>query len=249
MSLPEAWSCKRTVKASTYARPERTQLPAAPFAPFTCPVKLRLQLLYMTKLSFIPGCALLIALVGCSESTDNAKKAEKPPEPVTGESALWKMYQTARTWASDAQILRMNSIELPEVPSVPGKAAAWEVMLTSADKGRRRSYTYSVIEAQGNLHQGAFAGLEEPWSGPGDQSSPFLIAAVKIDSDAAYKTAKTKAGDYEKKNPNKPITFLLERTRRFPDPAWRVIWGNSVSTSDFSVYVDASTGEYLETLH
>ena len=45
-----------------------------------------------------------------------------------------------------------------------------------------------------------------------------------------------------------PVTFLLEFTKRFPNPAWRVIWGESVGTSDFSIFVDATTGEYLETM-
>jgi len=40
----------------------------------------------------------------------------------------------------------------------------------------------------------------------------------------------------------------LERTNKHPDPAWRIIWGESVGTSNFSVLIDASTGEYLETL-
>src|SRR5438876_151399 len=33
-----------------------------------------------------------------------------------------------------------------------------------------------------------------------------------------------------------------------PDLTWRVIWGDSVGTSNFSVFVDATTGEYLETM-
>ena len=48
--------------------------------------------------------------------------------------------------------------------------------------------------------------------------------------------------DYVKKNPDTPIMILLEHTNRHPDLAWRIIWGTSVSTSNFSVYVDASTG-------
>ena len=75
------------------------------------------------------------------------------------------------------------------------------------------------------------------------------MLAVKIDTDAAYKTALANGGaEYEKKNPGKPITFLLEKVAKHPDPVWRVIWGESVSQSNFSVYVDASTGEFREKL-
>ena len=78
------------------------------------------------------------------------------------------------------------------------------------------------------------------------------MAAIKIDTAAAYKTAMetphSHAAEYDKKNPGKPITILLERTTKHPDPAWRIIWGESAGTSNFSVLIDASTGEYLETL-
>jgi hypothetical protein len=203
----------------------------------------------MRKFSLMPGCALFLILTACSEPPKTAEKKEPEKlEPATGQAALWKMYQVARSWAPDAEVLRMDSVHLTEVPEVRGKAGAWQATFTSAAKGRARSYTYSVVEAQGNLHKGVFAGLEEGWTGPQGATQPFLILAVKIDTDAAYRTALGKAADYEKKSPGKPITLLLEKDKKFPNPVWRVIWGESVGTSDFSVYVDASLGAYLETM-
>ena len=157
------------------------------------------------------------------------------------------MFNMARAWGPDAQVLQLNSIDLPDVKRERGKAAAWQATFVSQQLGRKRSYTYSVVEAEGNLHKGVFAGLEESWSGA-RVATPFLIAALKTDSDEVYRTALAKAADYEKKNPDKPISFLLEKTEQFPDPAWRVIWGESVGTSNFSVFVDASTGKYLQTM-
>ncbi|MBZ5582820.1 MAG: hypothetical protein LAQ30_11585 [Acidobacteriia bacterium] len=208
----------------------------------------------MKKHLLTPFCAFLITLAACSEATDTTarKEAEKPPEPVTGQSALYKMYQVARTWDREAEVLKMNSIPLADVAPVPGKAAAWEATFTSAAKGKKRSWTYSVIESEGNLHKGVFGGLEESWSGSGGQTSPFLAIACKKDTDEALATARAKgvrAEEYDRKNPGKIISFVLEKIRKYPDPVWRVIWGESVSTSDYSVYVDASTGGYLETLH
>ena len=202
----------------------------------------------MRKLSSILGCALLLILTGCSEQPQPAEKKEppKPAEPVTGQVALYRMYQMARSWASDLQVLKMSSIHLLEVPSVPGEAGAWEATCTSASKGRARSYTYSVVESQGNLHQGAFAGQEEDLNA---QAQSFLIAAVKVDTDAAYKTALAKAADYDKKNPHLTISMLLEKDKQYPNPVWRMIWGESVGTAGLSVFIDASTGEFLETLH
>jgi hypothetical protein len=204
------------------------------------------------KTLFPLSCALLL-LTSCSESPTGPaakKEPEKPPEAIAGQSALYKMYQVARNWAGDAQVLKMNTIALSEVPDVPrGKAAAWQATFTSASRNQARSYTYSIVESQGNLHKGVFAGLEEGWSGPHGVTAPFPIMAVKIETDTAYQTALKQGEDYDKKNPGKPISFLLEKENKFPDPVWRVIWGESVGTSNFSVIIDASTGDYKEKLH
>jgi hypothetical protein len=206
----------------------------------------------MKQLTLALSCALALMLAGCSSETPTrtqAKKAEeKPPEPVTGRDALYSMYRSARSWGADAQILKLGSIPVPGVKPEPGKAGAWQVTFVSPSKARARSWTFSVVEGEGNLHKGPFAGLEEGWSGPRGVTKPFIIAAVKIDTDAAYQTAmkQKQAIEYDKKNPGKPIVYLLESTSKHPDPAWRVLWGESVGTSNFSVLVDASTGDFLE---
>jgi hypothetical protein len=208
---------------------------------------------HMRKLLF-PICgALLLALTSCSDTTQKTETKKEPEklEPATGQSALYKMYQMARSWGPDAQVLKMNSIRLTEMPDVPpGTAAAWEATFVSAARSQARSYTYSSVESQGNLHRGAFAGPEEGWSGARGNNQPFLMLAIKVDTDAAYKTALANGGaEYDKKNPGKPISFLLEKVTKHPDPVWRVIWGESPATSNFSVYVDATTGEFKEKLH
>jgi hypothetical protein len=194
--------------------------------------------------------AFFLLLAACSSEAPKPveKEKAKPAEPVTGRYAFNQMYITARAWSPDLQVLRLSSIPLTEVKSEAGKAGAWQALFVSERQGRARTYTYSVVESTGNLHQGVFASGEETYSGPRGQARPFSVQAIKIDSDAAYETALKKGAEYAKKHPNLAITFLLESTKRFPDPAWRVIWGESAGTSNFSIYVDASTGEYLETM-
>jgi hypothetical protein len=208
----------------------------------------------MSKLSIFPAIALLAILTACSDTTaPTVKKEPVKLEPVTGQSAVYKMYQMARSWAPDAQVVKAQSMHLSEVKDgAPGTAPAWQATFVSTAKGQSRSYTFSIVDGEGNLHKGAFAGPEAGWSGPTDMDAPSLMAAIKIDTDAAYKTAMetthSHAAEYDKKNPGKPITIMLERTSKHPDPAWRIIWGESAGTSNFSVLIDASTGEYLETL-
>jgi hypothetical protein len=193
---------------------------------------------------------LILFLSGCSDAPKTAeqKQAPKPPEVLTGRQAFQRMYPQARGWAPDAQPLQIRSVNLTQVKAEPGKAGAWQVVFVSPSRGKAKTYTYSAVESDGNLHEGVFGGLEEDYTARGD-SSPFDIVAIKVDSDEAYKTAVEKSAEYIKKNPGKPVTFQMELTRRFPDVTWRLIWGDSVNTSDYSVFVDGTTGKLLQIMH
>jgi hypothetical protein len=204
----------------------------------------------MKRIPFLAVCLGSLLWIGCSEpSSPVAKKEpEKPAEAVTGQSALYKMYQKARTWAGDAQVFKLNSIRVADVPAAPGKSGAWQASFASASLGKLQTFTYSVSEEE-NLHKGVFSSGQQSWSGSSGVNTAFDIRAVSIDSDAAYKTADKEAADYDQKHPNMPISFQLEKINQFTTPVWRVIWGESVGTSSFSVYVDASLGKYLEKMH
>ncbi len=181
-------------------------------------------------------------LSACSEAP--VKKApEKPPEPLTGQAGFYKTYPTARTWATDAQPLRVRSIELNSVKADYDKAPAWEVTYISEAKGRSRVFTWSAVEGEG-LHQGVFGSQEEAWR-PGGAEKPFPIQAFKIDTPEALKTAIAHSGTYFKDVMSKPHPkYVLEFIARYPDPSWRIYWGESVSTAEWSVFVDSVTGDY-----
>ncbi len=193
---------------------------------------------------------LILFLSACSDGpkTTEQKEPPKSPEVLTGREAFQRMYPQARGWAPDAQPLQISSLNLAQVKAAPGKAAVWQVIFVSLSRGKAKTYTYSAVEADGNLHEGVFGGLQEDYTPRGD-ASPFSISAIKVDSDEAYKTAAENSADYIKKNPDKPVIFLMELGKRFADVTWRVIWGNSVGTSDYSVFVDGTTGKFLERMH
>jgi len=50
------------------------------------------------------------------------------------------------------------------------------------------------------------------------------------------------------KHPGMPVHFLLEYTPRFPLPAWRVFWGETLGSSQYAVFIDCTSGKYLQTL-
>lgn len=193
-----------------------------------------------------PAC-LAAVLAACSSAPVAEKKTEPPPEPLTGQTALFRMYQVARTtWARDVMIERMTSMTVNGVPDPPpGKANAWQAVLVSPSSSNAKSYTYSIVEQLPDLHKGVFGGPQESPSG-----TPFLIAGVKTDTDAAYQTALGKLTKPDEKGiAGKPVLILLEMDRRYPNPVWRIVWGESLSRATVSVFVDAATGQYQSTMH
>ncbi len=187
----------------------------------------------------------MVLLSACSD--DGPPAAPQTHEPVSAQSAFRGMFVSARSWAPDAQPLRVAEIDVDEVKAKGGKAGAWEAIFVSQGRREIRRYIFSVVHRPArNLRGGINDEPAEPWSGSGG-SEPFLVQAFRTDSTAAYEIAMKHGRDYARKNPGAPVKFLLEKTRRFPGPAWRVYWGQSVSTSPYSVFVDAATGEYLAT--
>ncbi len=192
----------------------------------------------------------MLLLPACSSAPKSAPQKEpvKAPEALTGRQAFQRMYPQARIWAPDAQPLEIRSVNLAQVKAEKGKSGAWQVIFVSPSRGKSKMYTYSALEADGNLHAGVFGGIDAGYSARGP-AFPFEISAIKVDSDEAYQTAAAKSADYIQKNPDKPVMFLMELNKRFPDVTWRVIWGESEGTSDYSVFVDGTTGQYLERMH
>jgi hypothetical protein len=194
----------------------------------------------------LPAVAALLVLVSCSSGPTEVKKTEpKVVEPVTARKAFYLIYGAARMWAQDVMPLRVESMPVEGITPVDGKFGAWRVTFASQTKGKTKVFTYAVIEASASLHEGVFAVGEEAWGGPSPIAQPFYVQAFKVDSDAALKTAEEKSVEYLKKNPNKPMFMQLEFTKLYPETAWRVLWGDSVATSDHSIYVSAVSGAYL----
>jgi hypothetical protein len=152
------------------------------------------------------------------------------------------MYTSARAWAQDLQILHYSSINIPEVQHQDGKAPAWQVVFVSQALKMYRTYTFSVYEASATLHKGIFEEAPQFWPGTG---KPYVLEAVKVDTDKAWETALQHGKDYNSKNPKTPISYTLGMDKG-SDPDWRVIWGQSAGESSFSVLVDAASGDFIQ---
>jgi hypothetical protein len=184
-------------------------------------------------------------LAGCSDSpAPTIKKSEPSPAPVTGRQAFQYLYGSSRIWAPDSMPLTIRSLHAPGVTGSNGTAGAWEVVFVSPATARARTYTWSAVEAEG-LHKGVFPGQQETWHA-GGPNQPFSPALLKVDTPDALDAASKSAASYLSKPGDRPmVDYLLdfEAATRFPNPVWHVLWGGSVSSAEYSVIVDASTGK------
>jgi hypothetical protein len=193
------------------------------------------------------AAAAAILLAGCSEAPPPTKKAaEPPPAPISGRQAFQYVYGSSRLWASDSQPLTIRSINVADAPSEKGKAGAWEVVFISESNNRARTYTWSAVEAEG-LHKGVFPGPQESWR-TGGPDRPFSAAQLRVDTPEALEAASKAAAAYiGRPGKRPPVNFLLNYSpaSRFTNPVWRVLWGGSVSSAEYTVTVDATTGNVV----
>src|SRR5271168_3381651 len=104
----------------------------------------------------------VLLLSSCSD-TPKAAEQKQPPKPLeamTGRQAFQQMYPQARGWAPDAQPLQISSLNLAQVKAGEGKAGVWQVIFVSPSLRKAKTYTWSAVESEGNLHEGEFGRSE-----------------------------------------------------------------------------------------
>ena len=114
---------------------------------------------------------------------------------------------------------------------------SWTAIFVSPSLKEARTITYAAA----GEHKGTAISGGQPWYGGTPKSKAFLNSMFVVDSDAAFKTASDKAGDWLKKNPDKKVQMYLVSENRFANPVWYVIWGDATK-SGYVGFVDATTG-------
>jgi hypothetical protein len=206
------------------------------------------------RLQAVAALFAALLLTSCSQGPQTTLASTKPApettngaasaEPVSGKTAFWEMYKSAHAWAADMTPLSLESKTVPGAKNDAGKAAMWSATFGSLSKHEARTFSYAVAAHPPDIAKGITVGHAIPWGGPTHEALPFDSGDFKIDSDAAYKTAYTKAAAWVEKHPDKQATLTLGNASRFPAPVWYVLWGDK--KLGYAVFVNAKTGAVIK---
>jgi len=177
-------------------------------------------------------------MAGCSSEPSKPTTAETPkpkaPEAITGSSAFYKCYISARGWAQDAQPYRAES---PPTKGRDGKAGEWRVGFASPAQRSTKFYTW----ANGDISHGT----DDTYSPTNSSTQIFNVQFLKVDTDKAFAVAQQHGGEkLLEKEPDTPVFYVLDWNRQTNELLWHVIYGTDRETAKLRVAVNASTGDF-----
>ena len=180
-------------------------------------------------------------LAGCSSEPSKPAAAEasppKPPEAITGSSAFFKCYISARLWAPDAQPYRVESQPTTASKGRDGKAGEWRAEFASPSKHATRSFTWAAGDVSHSI--------EDSYSPANSSTQIFNVQFLKTDTDKALAIAQQHGGDkLLETEPETPILYVLDWNRQKSELLWHVIYGTDRDTAKLRVAVNASTGGF-----
>ncbi|MGH8459229.1 MAG: hypothetical protein ACRESV_07755, partial [Nevskiales bacterium] len=160
------------------------------------------------------GLLLLAVLAGCSSEAPKPAAESKPPKPAvkppkyeTGRVALQTLNVTAKSWAADAQPVRLESAYTKDAPAQQGKAGVWRATFASARSRGVKPYVWSGVTEEGAPERGVSGGPEDDFNPRNLSTQPFDIAFLKTDTDSAFKIAQEHGGKkILAKSPDTPVT-------------------------------------------
>jgi hypothetical protein len=200
-------------------------------------------------------CVALFLLASCSSNTKPerspgsqpvAKPSTKQAEYQTGRAALQKMYISARGWAGDAQLFRLQSQFTPDAPTSEGKAGLWRGSFASPSKRSMKMFVWSGLVGPDAPEQGVSFSAEDTWNPNNSSTRVFDLGFLKIDSDKAYEIAQKHGGEkLTAKDPKQPVLFALDWDAQKNQLVWHVIYGNSPDEAKLRVAINATSGEFL----
>ncbi len=203
----------------------------------------------------VVACVALLLLAACSSSNKTESSAESKPvtkpavkqaEYETGRTALQKMYISARGWAGDAQLFRLQSQFAPDAPTSEGRAGLWRGSFASPSKRMMKLFLWSGLVGEDAPDQGVTFSAEDSWNAGNSSTRVFDLGFLKVDSHQAYEVAQKHGGEkLITADPKQPVVFVLDWDAQKNELVWHVIYGNSADEAKLRIAVNATNGEFL----
>lgn len=189
----------------------------------------------------ILAAGLTIIMSACSSEPSkpdtSAKPQPKAPEAITGNSAFYKCYVSARGWAPDAQPYRAESGTSADFKGRDGKAGEWRAGFASPSQHAIKTYTWANADIS--------HGVDDTYSPSNSSTQIFNVQFLKTDTDKAFAIAQQHGGEkLLQKEPDTPVFYVVEWNRQENALLWHVIYGTDRETAKLRVAVNASTGEF-----
>jgi hypothetical protein len=202
-----------------------------------------------------PSLPILIAgvlcLAGCQsggpppEAGSQAPKS-KPTQTYSGREAFQRLYVSARGWAGDARPYRLESRPTSDANGQDGRAAVWRASFASAARGAIKTLVWSGSQAEGAPEPGITPGIEDTYNPANRATQVFELGFLKVDSGKALEVSKERGGArILRRNPEQPVSYILDWDVDRSVLTWHVIYGPSPSQAVLRVAVNAASGGYL----
>lgn len=172
-----------------------------------------------------------------------AQKAE--PALYTAQEAFTRLMGAARLWAADALPFHLESSLSSESSGMNGKSAIWRGLFISASRRSVKTFVCSGSRAAGAPPFG-ISSTSELAPDPSAAALAFQPFYLKTDSDKAFELAQLHGGaSLVKKDPNQPITYVLEWSPAQGVPLWYVIYGKDRRSAKGIGVINATTGTFV----
>ncbi len=202
--------------------------------------RLTTVLLATVALLFVASCNSTPSSPQGAKSAATAQKTEY----LTGRGAFQQLFVAARAFSPDVKPYRLVSNYTKDAPVNEGKAALWRLEVASAARRAVKAFSWSGIA--GSSDRGISHGTEDTYNPSNTSTQVFELPFLKIDSDQAFDVAEKHGGaELMKKDPGQPVTFSLTFNSRKSQLVWSVMYGSMPSDAKLTVYVDATTGDFL----
>lgn len=198
----------------------------------------------------VPALLAIGMLTACSqqpaakpEQPKPAAQAKQQPVLYTAQECLKHVQGQAHLWARDARPVHIESDLTSESAGRDGKSAVWRFMFVSGQRSAMRAFMCSGSVDAAAPAFGLSQGSDMPLPEQGVAFDSFLL---KLDSDKAFQVSQGHGGEaLLKKNPDQPVTYIVEMGRGQTTPNWYVIYGKDLKSNQGLGIVNATTGAFV----